>query len=133
MSAITAFSVGVALFSGGQRQTETILLWRQRAGFGRSWTGALRRPVRAGGSTERKYLLNSEQDQKRAAGNRHKRGRLLPGAGHKRRDIDRPVLFWAEGSYAIIDRAFADSIEITAILHGSRDIPAILRGRDPEE
>ena len=54
-------------------------------------------------------------------------------AGHKREDIAIPVLFWAEGNYEIIYRAFPDSIEIDAILHGRRDIPAILSERDPDE
>jgi len=56
-----------------------------------------------------------------------------PMAGHKREDIEIPVLFWAEGNYEIIYRAFPDSIEIDAILHGRRDIPAILSERDPDE
>lgn len=54
-----------------------------------------------------------------------------PGAGHKRRDIDKPLLFWAEGSYEIVYRVFVDFIEIEAILHGSRDIPAVLDEREP--
>ena len=56
-----------------------------------------------------------------------------PGAGHKRRDINKPVLFWAEGNYEIVYRAFAGFIEIDAVLHGNRDIPAALRDREPEE
>jgi plasmid stabilization system protein ParE len=56
-----------------------------------------------------------------------------PGAGHKRGDIRHPVLFWAEGNYEIVYRGFAGFIEIDAVLHGSRDIPAVLREREPEE
>ncbi|MGB9032837.1 MAG: type II toxin-antitoxin system RelE/ParE family toxin [Acidobacteriaceae bacterium] len=56
-----------------------------------------------------------------------------PAAGHKRRDIEKPVLFWAEGNYEIVYRALAGFIEIDAILHGSRDIPSVLRERDPEQ
>jgi toxin ParE1/3/4 len=56
-----------------------------------------------------------------------------PGAGHKRRDIDKPILLWAEGSYEILYRVFENFIEVDAVLHGSRDIPAVLREREPEE
>jgi plasmid stabilization system protein ParE len=38
----------------------------------------------------------------------------------------------AEGNYGIIYRAFAGFIEIDAVLHGYRDIPAVLRDREPE-
>jgi plasmid stabilization system protein ParE len=56
-----------------------------------------------------------------------------PRAGHKRQDMgDRPVLFWPEGRYEIIYRPFPGFIEIDAILHGSRDIPAVLRDREDE-
>jgi plasmid stabilization system protein ParE len=55
-----------------------------------------------------------------------------PGAGHRRTDISKPVLFWAEGNYEIIYRVLAGFIEIDAILHGSRDIPAVLREREPD-
>ncbi len=43
------------------------------------------------------------------------------------------MLFSAEGYYEIIYRAFAGFIEIDAVLHGNRDIPAGLREREPEE
>jgi len=57
-----------------------------------------------------------------------------PGAGHKRSDAGtRPLLFWAEGRYEIIYRLLAGCIEIDAVLHGSRDIPAVLRERGPGE
>jgi len=56
-----------------------------------------------------------------------------PAAGHKRRDIGKPILFWAEGNYEILYRVFKDFIEIDAILHGSRDIPEVLRQREPDE
>jgi toxin ParE1/3/4 len=56
-----------------------------------------------------------------------------PRADHKRKDMgDRPVLFWEEGRYEIIYRPFRGFIEIDAILHGSRDIPAVLRDREGE-
>jgi plasmid stabilization system protein ParE len=35
--------------------------------------------------------------------------------------------------YLILYRPVANAIEIAAILHGSRDIPAVLREREPGE
>ncbi|HKR26236.1 MAG TPA: type II toxin-antitoxin system RelE/ParE family toxin [Acidobacteriaceae bacterium] len=56
-----------------------------------------------------------------------------PAAGHRRSDIgERPLLFWAEGRYEIVYRVFDDFIEVDAVLHGSRDIPAVLRGREED-
>jgi toxin ParE1/3/4 len=57
----------------------------------------------------------------------------FPGAGHTRKEIKQTVLFWAEGNYEIVYRAFAGFIEIDAVLHGSRDIPAVLREREDAE
>jgi toxin ParE1/3/4 len=57
-----------------------------------------------------------------------------PGAGHMRRDLgNRSVLFWAEGRYEIVYRVFGGEIEIDAVLHGSRDIPAVLREREADD
>lgn len=57
-----------------------------------------------------------------------------PRAGHKRGDAGRrPVLFWVEGRYEIVYRVMSGFIEVDAVLHGSRDIPAVLREREPEE
>jgi len=57
-----------------------------------------------------------------------------PGAGHKSSDAGtRPVLFWVEGRYEIIYRVLSGYIEIDAVLHGSRDIPAVLREREADE
>lgn len=57
-----------------------------------------------------------------------------PGAGHKRKDAGtRPVLFWVEGRYEIIYRVLSGFIEIDAVLHGSRDIPAVLRERESDD
>ncbi len=55
----------------------------------------------------------------------------FPGMGHKREDLagDRPLLFWPVGSYLIIYRAERRPIEIVAVTHGSRDIPAFLYHR----
>jgi plasmid stabilization system protein ParE len=59
----------------------------------------------------------------------------FPGSGHMRRDLadQRPMLFVAEGSYLILYRVTQHSVEIAAVLHGSRDILAVLREREPEE
>jgi plasmid stabilization system protein ParE len=56
-----------------------------------------------------------------------------PRIGHKREDLtgDRPVLFWSVGSYLIIYHSERRPIEIVAVVHGSRDIPAFLRRRMP--
>lgn len=57
----------------------------------------------------------------------------FPEAGHRRRDLgERPLLFWAEGRYEIINRAFDEFIEVDAVLHGSRDIPGVSRDRDDD-
>lgn len=45
---------------------------------------------------------------------------------------ERPLLFWAEGRYEIVYRAFDQFIEVDAVLHGSRDVPAVLRERTEE-
>lgn len=53
--------------------------------------------------------------------------------GHKREDLTQfPVLFWPVGNYLIIYRGEARPIEIVAIVHGKRDIPAFLRQRGVE-
>ncbi len=56
-----------------------------------------------------------------------------PGIGHKREDISSyPVLFWAVGNYLVVYRAEHRPVEIVAIVHGARDIPAFLLGRFAE-
>ena len=56
-----------------------------------------------------------------------------PGIGHKREDLtDFPVLFWPVGNYLVIYRAAGSLVEIVAIVHGKRDIPAFLRQRGAE-
>jgi plasmid stabilization system protein ParE len=56
-----------------------------------------------------------------------------PGMGHKREDLTTfPVLFWPVGNYLIIYRAAQSLVEIVAIAHGKRDIPAFLRRRGAE-
>ena len=54
----------------------------------------------------------------------------FPAAGHRRRDMgERPLLFWVEGRYEIVYRAFDEFIEVDAVLRGRRDVPAVLRER----
>jgi toxin ParE1/3/4 len=52
-----------------------------------------------------------------------------PGMGHTREDLAerRPVLFWPVRDYVIVYRAAPRLIEIVTIVHGSRDIPAVLK------
>ena len=58
----------------------------------------------------------------------------FPAAGHRRHDMGgRPLLFWPEGRYEIIYRAFDDFIEVAAVLHGSRDLPSVLRERTDDD
>lgn len=54
-----------------------------------------------------------------------------PRMGHTREDLagDRPLLFWPVGNYLILYRLKLEAIEIVAIAHGKRDIPAFLRKR----
>ena len=53
-----------------------------------------------------------------------------PGMGHKREDLTgHSVLFWPVGSYLVIYRANRSLVEIVAVAHGSRDIPAFLSQR----
>ena len=53
-----------------------------------------------------------------------------PGLGHTREDLTQlPVLFWPVGNYLVIYRAASSPIEIVAIVHGKRDVPAFLRRR----
>jgi plasmid stabilization system protein ParE len=50
-----------------------------------------------------------------------------PGIGHFRRDLsDEPLKFWRVRGYLIIYRVKAKPIQIVRILHGARDVAAIL-------
>ena len=52
-----------------------------------------------------------------------------PEIGHLREDLaDEPLQFWPVYSYLIIYRPQTRPIQILRILHGSRDIRAILEG-----
>ena|ERR1700735_3299324 len=57
-----------------------------------------------------------------------------PGIGHKRPDLDmgRPIIFWQAERYLIVYRCSVEETVILAVLHGSRDIPAVLRDREGE-
>lgn len=53
-----------------------------------------------------------------------------PRMGHKREDLTKfPVLFWPVGNYLVIYRTKQRLIQIAAVVHGKRDIPAFLRRR----
>jgi plasmid stabilization system protein ParE len=58
----------------------------------------------------------------------------FPNSGHSRPDLaeDRHILFWAEGMYLILYRIEERAIEIVAVLHSARDIPAVLHHRNSE-
>ena len=56
-----------------------------------------------------------------------------PGIGHKREDLTKlPVLFWPVGNFLIIYRAEGSLVEIVAVVHGKRDVPAFLRQRSAD-
>lgn len=51
----------------------------------------------------------------------------MPGMGHTREDLtDRPVRFWAVHSYLIVYRPDRVPLEVLRIVHGARDLKAIL-------
>jgi antitoxin ParD1/3/4/toxin ParE1/3/4 len=50
-----------------------------------------------------------------------------PGLGHLRDDLtDEPLRFWAVYSYLIVYRPETDPLEIVRVLHGARDVRAVL-------
>jgi plasmid stabilization system protein ParE len=54
-----------------------------------------------------------------------------PGMGHTRPDLtERDVRFWPAGSYLIVYRELSEALQIVSVLHGSRDIPEVLRKRE---
>lgn len=59
----------------------------------------------------------------------------FPGTGHSRVDLagNRDLRFWPVGRFLILYRVTRSSVEIAAVLHGSRDIPALLQEREPQE
>ena len=58
-----------------------------------------------------------------------------PRIGHTRLDLvsQKSLLFWVVAGYLIVYRTTAAETTILAILHGSRDVPAVLRERAPVE
>jgi toxin ParE1/3/4 len=54
-----------------------------------------------------------------------------PGMGHFRSDLAKePLRFWLVRRYLILYRSEKRPIEIVRVLHGSRDVQAILDGKD---
>jgi plasmid stabilization system protein ParE len=54
-----------------------------------------------------------------------------PRLGHSRPDItERDVRFWPTGSYLIVYREWPKELQVLAILHGSRDVPEVMRKRE---
>ena len=53
-----------------------------------------------------------------------------PKTGHVRTDLtSKSVRFWPLGSYLVVYRDHSASIQIVAVLHGSRDVPSVLDTR----
>ena len=52
----------------------------------------------------------------------------FPGKGHKRADVhtSEPVLFWPAGSYVIVYQPEPKPLIIVRIVHGARDLNALL-------
>jgi len=54
-----------------------------------------------------------------------------PRMGHTRPDItERDVRFWPTGSYLIVYREHPEALQVLAVLHGSRDVPEVMRKRE---
>jgi plasmid stabilization system protein ParE len=50
-----------------------------------------------------------------------------PHSGHRREDLtDKALLFWPTGSYVIVYKSSTKPIEIVRVLHGARNISALL-------
>jgi len=53
-----------------------------------------------------------------------------PELGHSREDLLEPsIRFWPVGSYLIIYVAVKSPVEILGVVHGARDVPAIVNRR----
>lgn len=51
--------------------------------------------------------------------------------GHTRSDLtERDVRFWSTGSYLIVYREWLEQLQVLAVLHGSRDVPEVIRKRE---
>lgn len=56
----------------------------------------------------------------------------FPGMGHRRYELsDEPVLFWKVYSYLIVYRAERKPLHVLRIIHGARDLRAILGKTEP--
>ena len=54
-----------------------------------------------------------------------------PRMGHTRPDLtERDVRFWPTGSYLIVYRERPEALQVLAVLHGSRDVPEVIRKRE---
>lgn len=52
-----------------------------------------------------------------------------PGIGHRREDLTSgPVLFWPVGRYLVLYRDTGQAVEVVRVLHGARDVAALLDG-----
>lgn len=52
-----------------------------------------------------------------------------PGIGHLRRDLsEEPLRFWTVRKYLVIYRSENAPLEIVRVLHGARDVQAIIGG-----
>lgn len=52
-----------------------------------------------------------------------------PGIGHRREDLTgQPVRFWPVGRYLVIYRQEGQDVEVVRVLHGARDVAALLDG-----
>ena len=53
----------------------------------------------------------------------------MPGIGHLRSDLsEEPLRFWTVRKYLIIYRSETAPLEIVRVLHGARDVQAIIGG-----
>jgi plasmid stabilization system protein ParE len=51
----------------------------------------------------------------------------MPGIGHLRDDLaDEALRFWSVHSYVIVYRPETDPLQVLRVLHGSRDVGAVL-------
>ncbi len=52
-----------------------------------------------------------------------------PGMGHSRTDLagDRPLKFWRVFSYLVVYDPASDPLTVVAVLHGARDVEALLK------
>lgn len=51
----------------------------------------------------------------------------MPGMGHRREDLaDEPLRFWSVHRVLIIYRAETSPIQVVRVLHGARDVRAVL-------